>query len=115
MKRLASELRVTVMRKGSVDIISDGKETVLGQSEGSLKRCGGIGDLLTGTIATFLNWTWSNRTLSTSPSVMAACAGSQFIRDCSHEAYKKHARSLLATDIIAQIPERFASTIETQF
>ena len=108
------------MRKGSVDIISDGKETVLGQSEGSLKRCGGIGDLLTGTIATFLNWTWSktNRAVDSSissPSVMAACAGSQFIRDCSREAFKKHARSLLATDIIAQIPERFASTIEIQF
>ena len=42
-----------VVRKGITDIITDGNEAYYVCEEGSLKRCGGIGDILAGTIATF--------------------------------------------------------------
>ena len=40
-----------VVRKGIVDIVSDGNIAYYVCEEGSLKRCGGIGDILAGTIA----------------------------------------------------------------
>jgi ATP-dependent NAD(P)H-hydrate dehydratase len=42
-----------IVRKGIVDVITDGKEAFFVSTHGSLKRCGGIGDLLAGTIGTF--------------------------------------------------------------
>ena len=42
-----------VVRKGISDIITDGNEAYYVCEEGSLKRCGGIGDILAGTIASF--------------------------------------------------------------
>lgn len=57
VKRLASYLGgVTVVLKGKVDIISDGTRTVTCAVPGGLKRCGGIGDVLSGTMATTLAW-----------------------------------------------------------
>lgn len=42
-----------IVRKGISDIITDGNEAYYVCEEGSLKRCGGIGDILAGTIASF--------------------------------------------------------------
>ena len=54
VKRLAKRLEnVTILKKGKIDIISDGQEVVCNQTEGSLKRCGGIGYFLTGTLGLF--------------------------------------------------------------
>lgn len=47
---------VTVVQKGAVDQISDGKVTFAVDLEGGRKRSGGQGDTLTGSIATFLGW-----------------------------------------------------------
>ena len=43
-----------VVRKGISDIITDGNEAYYVVEEGSMKRCGGIGDILAGTIASFM-------------------------------------------------------------
>lgn len=40
-----------IVRKGITDIVTDGNEAYFVCEEGSLKRCGGIGDILSGTIA----------------------------------------------------------------
>ena len=42
-----------IVRKGITDIITDGNEAYYVCEEGSFKRCGGIGDILAGTIASF--------------------------------------------------------------
>ena len=42
-----------IVRKGISDIITDGNEAYYVCVEGSFKRCGGIGDILSGTIASF--------------------------------------------------------------
>ena len=47
---------VTVIQKGKLDYISDGRTTMVGDLEGGLKRSGGQGDTLTGSLATFLAW-----------------------------------------------------------
>lgn len=47
---------VTVVRKGREDYISNGEKTFVSDVEGGLKRSGGQGDTLTGSLATFLGW-----------------------------------------------------------
>jgi len=46
----------TVVRKGEMDIISNGTATYLCTEPGSLRRCGGQGDVLSGSAATWLHW-----------------------------------------------------------
>jgi len=47
---------VTIIQKGSKDYISNGDKTLVSDIKGGLKRSGGQGDTLTGTLATFLGW-----------------------------------------------------------
>lgn len=47
---------VTIVQKGAKDYISNGENTFVSDLRGGLKRSGGQGDTLTGTLATFLAW-----------------------------------------------------------
>lgn len=47
---------VTIVQKGAKDLISNGTTTLTVDLKGGLKRSGGQGDTLTGSIATFLGW-----------------------------------------------------------
>lgn len=111
VKRLAKSLEnVTILKKGKIDIISDGQEVVYNEIEGSLKRCGGIGDLLTGTLGLFSFWCDSaneRSSLFKNPNLIAAYSASVFIRECSKKAFSKYHRSLLAVDIIEEISNTF--------
>ena len=51
--------RVTVVKKGTEDVISDGTDSPVARcSEAAcMRRCGGQGDVLAGCIATYLSWT----------------------------------------------------------
>lgn len=121
VKRLANKLdNLTIVKKGKIDIISDGNELVINEMNGSLKRCGGIGDLLTGTIGTFTHWAHSgiDRELSTmscktdfsalnKPCIIASYAATALIKECSLKAFEKFHRSVLADDILQEIPDQF--------
>ncbi|KAJ6179526.1 hypothetical protein N7519_009987 [Penicillium mononematosum] len=47
---------VTIIQKGPQDVISNGVTSIISDSEGGLKRSGGQGDTLTGSLGTFLAW-----------------------------------------------------------
>jgi len=47
---------VTIIQKGAKDYISNGARTFVCDLEGGLKRSGGQGDTLTGSLGTFLAW-----------------------------------------------------------
>lgn len=47
---------VTIVQKGREDYISNGESVLVSDLEGGLKRSGGQGDTLTGSLATFLGW-----------------------------------------------------------
>jgi ATP-dependent NAD(P)H-hydrate dehydratase len=47
---------VTIIQKGQKDYISNGENTYVCDMQGGLKRSGGQGDTLTGSLATFLAW-----------------------------------------------------------
>lgn len=119
VKRLAESLdHLTILKKGKVDVISDGKIVIYNEIQGSLKRCGGVGDLMTGALSLFLYW--CNEAMIgffdqnekvchqlEHPNVIAAYTASVFIRQCSKNAFEKYHRSLIAADIIAEISNVF--------
>lgn len=47
---------VTILQKGPHDVISNGVTSIISNNKGGLKRSGGQGDTLTGSLGTFLAW-----------------------------------------------------------
>lgn len=47
---------VTVFRKGASDLISSGNDVFAISEQGSNRRCGGQGDILSGCLGVSLNW-----------------------------------------------------------
>ncbi|GLT99772.1 hypothetical protein SLE2022_171900 [Rubroshorea leprosula] len=99
---------VTILRKGKSDIISDGEIVQSVSIYGSPRRCGGQGDILSGSVAVFLSWarklisaTGGNFIISpTNPTVLGCIAGSALLRKAASLAFENKKRSTLTTDII---------------
>lgn len=107
-----------MVRKGGVDLLSDGS-CWLGVAEaGSLKRSGGQGDVLAGSIATMLSWgkqaeakqaetaeggglPWGNG-LPSAP-LLAAYTGCLLTRRFSAAAFARRRRAMTAPDLIEAI------------
>ena len=110
-RKLASLLNVTILRKGEEDIISDGKQVVSCSAEGSPRRCGGQGDLLSGVLGVFVHWARQaeGRRLSGehTPLVLAAYSGCHLIKNCAKAAFSKHGRATLASDMLVELPDQF--------
>ncbi|KAG7292701.1 hypothetical protein NEMBOFW57_002739 [Staphylotrichum longicolle] len=107
---------VTVVQKGAVDQISDGKVTFAVDLEGGRKRSGGQGDTLTGSIATFLGWRkayldglWEHGGKVKEEELvgLAVFGGSAITRECSRLAFAKRGRSLQASDLTDEVHTAF--------
>lgn len=111
-----------VVKKGSEDCISDGNVTIRCAETGSLRRAGGQGDVLSGTIAAFVAWSRRSNNNSTTdstsskdlksesgsapvlPPLIAAAYGGCFVtRVASRRAFIKHGRAMGASDVIAEL------------
>ncbi|KAF7503603.1 hypothetical protein GJ744_003586 [Endocarpon pusillum] len=111
---------VCIIQKGKVDHISTGEGTTTCDFEGGLKRSGGQGDTLTGSLGTFLAWRqayheglWesANKMSREETLLAAAFAGSAITRECSRKAFKKNGRSLQASDLTDEVHGSFLSLI----
>ncbi|KAK1958857.1 carbohydrate kinase [Colletotrichum sublineola] len=108
---------VTIVQKGGKDFISNGKDTLIVDLEGGLKRSGGQGDTLTGSIATFLGWrhayleglwdTGDEKMAEDELIRLAAFGGSAITRECSRRAFLKKGRSLQASDLTDEVHGSF--------
>ncbi|EFQ31304.1 carbohydrate kinase [Colletotrichum graminicola M1.001] len=108
---------VTVVQKGGKDFISNGKDTLVVDLEGGLKRSGGQGDTLTGSIATFLGWrnayleglwdTGDDKMAEDELVRLAAFGGSAITRECSRRAFLRKGRSLQASDLTDEVHGSF--------
>uniref|UniRef100_A0A0R3PX86 ATP-dependent (S)-NAD(P)H-hydrate dehydratase n=1 Tax=Angiostrongylus costaricensis TaxID=334426 RepID=A0A0R3PX86_ANGCS len=108
--RLSCHLGTSLFLKGRVDIITnpDGN-VVIGDEDGCPRRCGGQGDVTSGTLAMFLLWASRYRgdidALFFSEAKLAAgLASSQLVRRCGNMAFSSIGRSMVTTDIINNIP-----------
>lgn len=115
VKQLCSELgHVTIVHKGVNDIISNGDKALKYSNPGSPRRCGGQGDLLSGSMGLFAAWAhfaqakYASQYFSVYPQGMQAsylaCA---LTRECSRRAFQLRGRSMTTTDMIDQIHASF--------
>jgi ATP-dependent NAD(P)H-hydrate dehydratase len=113
--RLAARMGVTVLRKGRVDIASDGRAVVLNASplEACPRRSGGQGDILAGSVATLLPWVLRQRAAEGSDASalikdhasLISCLGASYIvRSAAAAAFAKHKRGMQATHVMAELP-----------
>lgn len=109
---------IVILKKGLTDEVFCANTEVLWKSNsgGSGRRCGGQGDILSGAIATFLNWNLSNMNQTKISTIsdkslmagsMACYAASNLVRLCNKKAFDVKGRSMLATDMIEYIHEAF--------
>ena len=102
-----------LVKKGKCDIITDGIKLYMISNKGSLKRTGGIGDILSGLINCYcgmLNQTKKNnleydsKSLITHDELIQCCILACYIcREASRCAYEKMKYSLTAPDIINEL------------
>lgn len=112
---LASKLgNLTVIIKGDHDIITNGKDTLVNDLEGSPRRVSGQGDTLSGAVATFLGWRqaykqglWDTNPIDLDLSLVAAYAASSVTRTASRLAYAENGRSMVTTDVTKHVGPAF--------
>lgn len=98
-----------LVKKGKVDIITDGSAIYLVSNRGSQKRCGGLGDILGGVISAFCamvkkEFDKSYEIEINNKTIMEAIALASYIcRLSSEHAYSKHGYSLTAPDVINEL------------
>ncbi|KAI6708810.1 hypothetical protein JHW43_008654 [Diplocarpon mali] len=112
---------VTIIQKGAKDYITNGERTFVGDLEGGLKRSGGQGDTLTGSVATFLGWRkayldklWDHEGDLDAAEllVLAAFGGSAITRESSRLAFAQRGRSLQASDLTDEVYPAFTNLFE---
>lgn len=97
VRRFAKECKTTVLLKGPIDIISDGKEIFLNKTGCPEMTVGGTGDSLAGICGSLL---------AQGTDLVSAAGASAYINGKAGEiAKEKFGSGLLATDIIEIIPE----------
>ena len=97
VKEVASELKTTILLKGHIDVISDGKKVALNRTGSPYMTKGGCGDTLTGICGALLA-----RGVSRFDS---ACAAAYVNGKAGELATKRYKEGLLATDLIENIPK----------
>lgn len=97
----AKRLGSTILLKGHVDVISDGRKTLLNRTGTSYMTKGGLGDTLAGICAAYL----ARRV----DSLTAACAGAYVNGKAGEIVSKRYGESLLPTDLIDSIHQAIIS------
>ena len=103
---------IVLVEKGSVDRIYQNHTSLSCHEVGSLRRCGGQGDVLSGIIATFLSWGFKNREKTDDWKQVAAYAGCVVTRRASKLAFAKYGRAMVGSDLIDFVGPAFREVIE---
>ncbi|XP_073680619.1 ATP-dependent (S)-NAD(P)H-hydrate dehydratase-like isoform X2 [Garra rufa] len=119
-KRSAQQLSIafgqlTLVLKGEDDIITDGKKVLTCNQESSGRHCGGQGDLLSGSLGVFAHWAFNSppdATKGMNPSLVAAFGAASLVRQCNRQAFHKHGRSTITSDMIQEIGGAFKTLFE---
>jgi len=93
---LASKLGCTILAKGAVDVISDGRRMKLNDSGNSAMATGGTGDILAGVTGAFLAKGMDPFDAARAAAFAVGAAGDAALAKVGH--------SLLATDVLAELP-----------
>ena len=99
---LSRHLNQIIFKKGLIDIITDGNSLLLVSNRSSIKRCGGIGDILTGVISAFISM--SKKFIGSSEDILLilSCAG-YYTREITNKAFTSRGMSMIASDVINEM------------
>jgi len=110
---------LTIVVKGRHDLIYHNGVSRKCTEDGSGRRCGGQGDLLSGILALFAAWSGNRRNKqlphisnTDSDNILSAFSACLITRTCNSLAFAKKGRSMLASDMILEIPNVFKNTFE---
>lgn len=118
---------VTILRKGQVDVISDGKRLITCTKQGGLRRCGGQGDILAGIAGTLIGWNFGPQSgyenteklrkrdshrFTASRTMLAAWGACNLTKEASRRAYDEHHRGVTTPHILAHIGPSFYDLCE---
>ncbi|KAJ1641568.1 hypothetical protein LPJ64_006460 [Coemansia asiatica] len=114
---------VTIVRKGKVDVITNGSKILVCEEPGGLRRCGGQGDILSGAIATFVAWgykykqgAWkyagSDHIDPQDVNMLASYAACMITRHASFLAYDECGRATMSTSVLEQVDIAFDNKFE---
>ena len=98
-----------IVQKGNIDTIRTTHHVMLCEEEGGLKRSGGIGDVLAGTISAFMAWNTlleidtDNTNLKQRQRVFACWTACVAVKKATKLSYGKKRRSMAALDVIGEI------------
>ncbi|KAG7215790.1 hypothetical protein INR49_021913 [Caranx melampygus] len=108
---------LTLVLKGEQDLITDGSKVISCSIEGSGRRCGGQGDLLSGSMGVLAHWAHAASAAgllrSVNPSVVAAYGACSLTRQCNSQAFQQHGRSTTTSDMIQEIGSAFKKLFES--
>jgi ATP-dependent NAD(P)H-hydrate dehydratase len=97
----------TVVQKGAQDVICRDETTMVTcAEEGGLKRSGGLGDILAGTIGTLVAWNriLTDQGLASSSDLPLACwTACCFAKRATKHAYQSHLRAMTAPDVLTDL------------
>jgi len=96
VKKTAEKLKTTIVLKGHVDVVSDGKRVGLNKTGSPALTKGGLGDTLAGILGAYLA---RGNDVFTS-----ACAAAYLNGRVGELAAKKYSESLIASNLIEEIP-----------
>ncbi|XP_014323909.2 ATP-dependent (S)-NAD(P)H-hydrate dehydratase isoform X1 [Xiphophorus maculatus] len=117
MQLSAAMGNLTLVLKGEQDLISDGSKVYSCSVEGSGRRCGGQGDLLSGSMGVMAHWAHAASTAGLirgmNPSVVAAFGACSLTRQCNNQAFQRHGRSTTTSDMIQEIGPAFRKLFES--
>ncbi|EGR29966.1 hypothetical protein IMG5_145150 [Ichthyophthirius multifiliis] len=113
---LAQKLNnINIIHKGIIDVVTNGKEAYLTLQKSSHKRCGGIGDILSGLVGVYCCWAQKQAKkqphLNEENMIILGCIFSSCLtRKASSYAYQKYNISLTAPNIIEFIGKCFTES-----
>ncbi|MGC9200560.1 MAG: NAD(P)H-hydrate dehydratase [Candidatus Aenigmatarchaeota archaeon] len=97
VKKVAKELKVTILLKGHFDVISDGERVAVNKTGSTAMTKAGFGNTLAGILAAYL--------ARKVDAFTAACAAAYVNGKAGELASKKFSEGILPTDLIQFIPE----------
>lgn len=119
MSRLQSQQlqipeQTLILQKGATDVLLDHtfKKIDSYDEPGSFRRCGGQGDVLSGLTGVFTAWAHMKTPGDLNQIGISVGAASVLTRRCSHLAFEKYKRSMVASNLIEFIQVAFEELFE---
>lgn len=114
---------VTIVKKGQSDVIlKDGKNMLTCEEVGGMKRSGGIGDVLAGTLGTLVSWhvllaerrkDKDTDSLNDSYLPLSCWTACCFVKRATKFAFEAHGRSMTAPDVLDNLGPAIAKMTST--